>query len=36
MIPGNTKGKIALRVVQNGHIYLNNVEVSDEARLEAY
>ena len=26
-------GKIALRLVQNGHITLNNVEVSDEQRL---
>lgn len=42
MIPGNTEGikvekiegKIALREVQNGHIYLNNVKVSDEVRLE--
>lgn len=41
MVPGGTKGltvdkidgKIALRLVQNGHIKLNNVEVDDSVRL---
>ena len=41
LVPGDSKGvhvekidgKIALRLVQNGHITLDNVEVSDEQRL---
>lgn len=42
MVPGGSKGltvdkidgKIALRMVQNGHIKLNNVEVDEDARLK--
>lgn len=41
LVPGESEGltvekidgKIALRLVQNGHIHLNDVEVSDEQRL---
>lgn len=41
LVPGDAEGvrvekidgKIALRLVQNGHIYLDNVRVSDEQRL---
>lgn len=42
IVPGGSKGlrvdviqnKVALREVQNGHIYLDNVEVDDSTRLE--